>query len=371
MPIEYPVSLFRFQTRPRAPEGIDTIKDRLSGKTIFKKFSVGLLLLITILIVSLTAGCSRVRLERFEETRSLMDTFVTVVIYSEPETAQETIDAAFARMEEIESIATTWNSTGEAYKLNEYGYLENPSDELLELIELSLEYNEITGGSFDITVQPLLDLWQYNPDAEKQFWEIDSAEQLSAIDDAMKLIGSDRIILENGSIRLKEGSTITLGGIAKGYAADEALKTVAGLGIKHALINAGGDISTLDSKPGGEKWNIALVNPDDTTQSLAGFSVSGMAVTTSGNYERYFNPDKTVHHIMNPKTGFSADKCISVTIITENGARADALATSVFVLGPDDGMKLVESLDGVEALIVGTDRNIYRSSGLSEYLVDE
>jgi thiamine biosynthesis lipoprotein len=127
----------------------------------------------------------------------------------------------------------------------------------------------------------------------------------------------------------------------------------------------------LGTKPGGEGWEIALVNPDDTTQSLASFLVKGQAVTTSGNYERYFNPDKSVHHIINPKTGFSADECISVTIIAEDGAMADALATGVFVLGPGDGMDLIEKLDDVEVLIVDTSRNIYQSSGLSEYMTKD
>jgi thiamine biosynthesis lipoprotein len=331
-------------------------------------FFVGL---ITHILLLAPVSCTSESLERFEESRSLMDTFITVVIYSSPETAQETLNAAFFRMEEIESIATTWDSQGEAYRLNENGRLENPSDELLEMIDFSVEYNIITDGCFDITVQPLLDLWQFVPDAEKQFWELDKSDQQSAIATAMKLVGRDRIITDGNSISLKEGSKITFGGIAKGYAADEALETLKSLGIKHALVNAGGDIRTLGTKPGGEKWGIALVNPDDSTQSLADFVVQGQAVTTSGNYERYFNPDKTAHHIINPKTGFSADECISVTIIAESGTRADALATGVFVLGPEDGIALVEQLDDVEGLIVDIDRNIYHSSGLSEYMVQD
>ncbi len=337
-----------------------------------KKSSIAILFSLVLCIILLVpASCTGEQLERFEETRSLMDTFVTVVIYASPDTGQGSIDAAFTRMEEIETIATTWDSKGEAYRLNETGYLADPSEELHELIELSLEYNGITDGCFDITVQPLLDLWEYDPDSEKQFWEMDESDQLSAIDTAMNLVGSDRIILDGNSIGLKEGSSITLGGIAKGYAADEALAVLENLGINHALVNAGGDIRTLGTKPGGKGWEIALVNPDDTTQSLAGFVVDSMAVTTSGNYERYFNPDKSAHHIINPKTGFSADECISVTIIAESGTQADAMATGVFVLGPDDGMNLVEKLDDVEALIVDTSRNIHQSSGLSQYMVKE
>jgi len=110
------------------------------------------------------------------------------------------------------------------------------------------------------------------------------------------------------------------------------------------------------------------VNPDNTTQSLATFNLSDKSVATSGNYERYFDPEKKAHHIINPKTGYSATECISVTIIAENGTQADALATSVFVMGPLEGMNLVESLDGVECLIVDAERTIHRSSGLPQYI---
>ena len=139
-------------------------------------------------------------------------------------------------------------------------------------------------------------------------------------------------------------------------------------GVESALINAGGDIVSLGVKDDGEMWNISLENPDNTDESIASFNFAGKAVATSGNYYRYFDPDKEVHHIIDPKTGFSADKCISVTVIAETCTEADALATSVFVMGSQDGLKLVESLDNVEALIIDSERNIYKSSGLSKYL---
>jgi thiamine biosynthesis lipoprotein len=328
-------------------------------------------LVLLLFILPVLPGCAEKSLERYEDTRELMDTFVQVVVYAEEPVGQEAVDAAFTRMEEVEQVATTWDSSGEAYRLNQTGYLENASDDLLALLGLSIEYCELTGGVFDITVQPLLDLWEFNPEAEKQFWELDEATQLSAINEAMALVGCDGITIEGSSVRIEDGMEITLGGIAKGYAADEALETLTGMGIEHALINAGGDIRTLGSKPGNEPWAIGMVNPDDTTESLATFNVAGKSVTTSGNYERYFNPDKTIHHIMDPRTGYSAGDCISVSIITTNGAMADALATAVFVLGPEQGMDLVESLDDVETLIIDKDRNIYRSSGLSAYLVEE
>ena len=328
---------------------------------------VALLILLAVLLVS--TSCAGEPPMMFEETRDLMDTYIRVVVYSDEETAEEVLSATFNRIEEINRIATTWDSEGEAFKLNQNGYSDTPSDELLELINLSLYYSELTDGSFDITVQPLLDLWSYNPDADKQFWELDESAQKIEINKALKLLGSDQIIIEDNTIRFKEeGVKITLGGIAKGYAVDEALEVIKDMGIRYALVDAGGDIGTLGSKPEGELWQVALVNPDDTSQSLATFRVHDKAIATSGNYERYFDLEKEVHHIINPETGYSATGSISVTIIAKSSTQTDALATAVFVMGPENGMRLVESLDDVEGFIVDANRIIHQSSGLSEYL---
>lgn len=325
----------------------------------------GLLTLLIVLLMSVSCIAPM----KFEETRDLMGTYVRVVIYADEGIAEEAISAAFARMEEIERIATTWDSEGEAFKLNQNGYSDAPSDELLELINLSLYYSELTDGSFDITVQPLLDLWEYNPDADKQFWELDESTQKPEINKALKLVGTDQIIIEDNAISFKEeGTKITLGGIAKGYAVDEALEVLKGMGIRYALVDAGGDIGTIGSKPDNELWDIALVNPDDTSEHLVDFKIEDKSVATSGNYERYFDLEKEVHHIINPETGYSATGCISVTIIAESCTQADVLATGVFVMGSEDGIRLVESLDDVECFIIDADRIIHQSSGLSRYL---
>ncbi len=327
----------------------------------------GLLILLIVLLISVS--CTGEPPIKFEETHDLMGTYVRVVIYADEKIAEEAINAAFARMEEIDRIATTWDSEGEAFKLNQTGYSDTPSDELLELLSLSLDYSKLTDGSFDITVQPLLDLWEYNPDADKQFWELAESTQKVEINKALKLVGTDQIIIEDNAISFKEeGTKITLGGIAKGYAVDEALEVLEDMGIKYALVDAGGDIGTIGSKPDNELWGIALVNPDDTSEYLVDFKIEDKSVATSGNYERYFDPEAEVGHILNPKTGYSAIGSISVTIIAENCTQADALATAVFVMGPEDGMRLVESLDDVEGFIRDADRIIHQSSGLSRYL---
>jgi len=322
-------------------------------------------LLILLMVAVGATSCITKPLMKFEETRDMMDTFVTITVYSDEKTAaEEAIGAAFARMEEVVKAASIFDEQAEAFQLNRDGYLDTASDDLLKLITLSLDYNQMTDGCFEITVQPLLDLW------EGGLWKESKEVQQSRINQTMALIGSDKIAIEDNRIYFTvEGMKITLGGIAKGYAVDEALEVLSNMGIKNALVNAGGDIGTLGSKPNQELWNVALVNPDNTSQCLASFNFSDKAICTSGNYERYFNPEKTAAHIIDPKTGYTANKCISVTIIAKNCTHADALATGVFVMGPYDGMKLVESLDDVECLIVDTNRVLHYSSGLSSYLI--
>ena len=315
-------------------------------------------------MLSLT-GCTQ-KLTMYKDTRSLMGTFATITVYApDEEIGTGTISAAFTRIEDIESKASIFDEQAEAFQLNRDGYLDNPSDDLITLLTMSMDYSLLTDGYFDITVQPLLDLW-----GPGELWKESAEVQQARINETMGLIGSDNIVIDDNRIYFKrEGMKITLGGITKGYAADEALKVLKNKGIKHALVNIGGDMSALGSKPDDEPWHISLVNPDNTSQSLATFIFSDKSVATSGNYERYFDPDKEVHHILNPKTGYSANECISVTIIAEDGTQADILATSVFVMGPEDGIELVESLESVECLIVDTDRVIHQSSRLSDFLV--
>lgn len=319
--------------------------------------------LVVFLAVALgSISCTAKPLTKVEQTRSLMGTFATITVYSDKETADNAIDAAFTRMDEIEREASTFIEQSEVSQLNRDGYLDAPSHDILELLTMSADYSQLTDGYFDIAVKPLLDLWSGG------LWQESEEVQQSKMDEALGLVGWDKISIEDNRIDLKiEGMEITLGGIAKGYAADEALEVLRDMGIKHALVNVGGDMSALGSKPNEEPWSVSLVNPDDTSQFLATFNLSGKSIATSGNYERYFDPEKEVHHIINPKTGYSANESISVTIIAENGTQADALATGVFVMGPEEGMNLVESLDGVESLIVDAERVIHRSSGLSQY----
>ncbi len=321
-----------------------------------------IIFLFSIVFISL-GGCKKVSLERVEETQQHMGTHVSIIVYADKNCGNEIIESAYKKIEELESIASNYDENSEVCRLNQQGYLDEASDELLEMIDLSIEYYKITDGSFDITIEPLLKLWS------EGLWKESDEIQAEKISKALMLVGSDKINIKDREIEFDlDGMSITLGGIAKGYIIDKAMDVIQEAGVESALINAGGDIVSIGAKGDGEMWNISLENPDNIYESIASFSFAGKAVATSGNYYRYFDPDKEVHHIMDPKTGFSADKCISVTVIAQTCTEADTLATSVFVMGSQDGLKLVESLDNVEALIIDSERNIYKSSGLSKYL---
>jgi FAD:protein FMN transferase len=327
-----------------------------------KRFILSTAFILLLILLGQIFACSKPP-QRFEETRSLMDTYVSVIIYSNEKTAAETINAAFARMEEIANIASIFDSKSQAFLLNQDGFLENPSADLEKMISMSQDYSKLTNGCFDITIQPVLELWA------EGLWKEDESTQKVTLEDTLQRVGWNKIILKSNRIYFNVPEMkLTLGGIAKGYAVDSALQVLRGMGIEHALINAGGDMGMIGAKPGNKPWTISLENPDDKNQSIATFKLTGEAIATSGNYERYFDPEKQAHHIIDPRTGFSANECISVTIIADTCTRADILATSVFVMGPAEGMKLVDSLDGVECLLIDSDREIYTSRGLSKYM---
>jgi thiamine biosynthesis lipoprotein len=341
---------------------------------IFKK-KIKVLYLLSVFLIAcfllLSSGsCKFSTIERIEETREVMGSYATITVFSDNETGNEAINAAFERIKEIEDVASIFDENSEASFLNKNGYLDNPSPDFQNLINSSIEYYNITGGVFDITVQPLLDLWSAG-----ELWKESPEVQAQRIEETFPVIGSDKIIVSSDRIEFNvDGMAITFGGIAQGYAVDEAMKIIKGFGIKQTLVNISGDIYAMGVEPDNEKWTVELENPDTPTSKDTGmeplptFVFTDKAVTTSGNYHRYYDPEGEVGHIMDPRTGYSAGTCISATVIADTCIEADTLATSVFVLGPEEGMDLVESLDGVEALIIDSDRNIYNSSGLSGYI---
>jgi len=315
-------------------------------------------------------------LDSFTEQREMMDTIVSITLFAGDEgEAVSAFESAFSQMEDVVAIASIYDSQAEAAQLNAAARIDNPSFELVELLDAAMRLSEASRGAFDVTIEPLLALWQYDPSAERQFWELDLEEQQAAIDEAKRFVGADRIHLRENptAIELDPGTSIDLGGIAKGYVVDRGIEALLRAGIDHALVDAGGDIAVVGGKPDGALWEISLRDPEGDAEPVARFALRDGAIATSGNYLRFYDPDREIGHILDPRTGFSAQAASSATVIATTCTEADALATAVFVLGPVEGLAVINGLEGVEAMVLRYDdpTEIVRSAGLDRYEIQK
>jgi len=313
-------------------------------------------ILLILLITMLISGCTI--LNEVKETKELMGTAVTITVLDEDlDKAREAVEAGFEEISRIDRLLSNYNNESEVYLLNKQGHIENPSEELILNMETAKYFGNLSQGAFDITVQPILDLYKHS------FQELGRPPSEEEINKTLILVDYNNIFTKEGLILLRaEGMKITLGGITKGYAVDKAVEVLVDNGITRALVNAGGDVRAVGSK-GSKAWQIALQNPRDKSDYITIIPIVNSSVTTSGDYERYFDDSKKFHHIVDPRSGYSATSLISVTIIAKEAMDADALATSVFVLGPEEGLELIEKLDGVEGLLITKDKEIIKSSG--------
>ena len=218
------------------------------------------------------------------------------------------------------------------------------SGDLARVLAASLEANRATGGAFDPTIGPVKWLWRFEDDAELPP-EADIAR-------ALETVGAGRATLSGDSLRFAvHGVKLDLGGAAKGYAVDRMIDVLQSGGAEAALVNAGGDIRSFGLKPGGKRWVIGLRHPR-LSRTLVLDPLDLAAVATSGDYERYLMVDGVrYHHILDPRTGYPAHGCVSVTVWAPTAMRADILATAVFVMGPERGLQYAERAGSVEALI--------------------
>lgn len=293
----------------------------------------------------------------------LMGTIIDLKIYGK--NAKEASEKCVDKISEIENKMSTNIDTSEISKINKNAGIApiKVSKNTLAVIKSSLYYSNKTKGTFDITVEPLVRLWGIGTDKAR-------VPSLDEIKEKLKLINYKDIIIDekNSTIMLKnKGQAIDLGAIAKGYTADEVKKILIENNIKSAFVSLGGNIYVLGNKTDNSPWNIAIRNPINPGGDYLGMiPLSNKSIVTSGNYERYFEKDgKRYHHIFDTSTGYPAEKgLISVSIISDKSIDGDALSTSVYTLGLKDGMHLIESLKGVEAVFVTKDKKVYITSGL-------
>jgi len=321
--------------------------------------------IIVVICIALVILLSRVAIQRFKirplkETEMIMGTLVEITVIPANEKA---IKEAFEAIKKVDALMSTYKEDSEISILNKKGQAQ-VSGETLEVIKDALKFSELTGGAFDITCRPLINLWK----KAKKKKKIPTEEEIK---EAISLVDYKKIILEGSQIRLeKKGMQIDLGGIAKGYAVDKAIEALKKNGIKQALVNAGGDLYALGNNPQGRKWQIGIQNPREKDKILDIVKVKNKAVATSGDYRRYFTLEgKRFSHIVNPRTGLTVqDVPMSVTIIGPDATTTDALATGVFVLGPEEGMKLIESLPGVEGMIISEGMKKITSRGWGKFI---
>ncbi|HBT48692.1 MAG: ApbE family lipoprotein [Caldanaerobacter subterraneus] len=308
------------------------------------------------------SGCSSKNLQPISDTQFALDTYCTITIYDK--VPKKVLDDGFKAIKDIEEKMSVTIENSEVSEINKNAGVKpvKVSPDTFYVIKKAVHFSEVEKGYFDITVGPIVNLWNIGTDKAR----IPSPEEIKA---KLPLVNYKDIILDekNMTVMLKnKGMSIDLGGIAKGYAADKVAEVLKKEGVKHAIINLGGDVLTIGTKPDGSNWRIGIQTPFKPRGEYLGIvEVAEKAVVTSGVYERYFEKDgKLYHHILNPFTGYPADTHLySVTIITDTSIDGDALA-KIFVLGLDKGLKLAESLKGVEAIFVTDDKKVYITSGL-------
>lgn len=293
---------------------------------------------------------------------AIMGTRIAVELWSEdPAAGEGAIDAVLEEMHRVDVLMSHYKPESQLSKINQQA-AQHPvkvDPELADLIERAGRLSELTGGAFDITYASVGYLYDYR--AEVKPTEEQIAAGLGAINYRHVVVDHDA-----STVRFSQpGVRIDLGGIAKGYAVDRAIAILEARGIRHASVTAGGD-SRITGDRFGRPWIVGIRHPDDPEKVVARIPVTDAAVSTSGDYERYFDEGgQRYHHIINPRTGKSAGEVRSVTIIGPDATTTDGLSTSVFVLGPERGIELVERLGDVDAVIVRRDGKVFYSSGLA------
>jgi thiamine biosynthesis lipoprotein len=325
-----------------------------------KKTYFLLLLSISILLVACKDNSEPVEKETY-----MMGTIIDLKVYGK--NAEDATGKAIKRVEEIERKMSVNIETSEISKLNSKAGVsaEKLSEDTYSVIQKAVKYSKLTEGAFDPTIEPIVKLWGIGTDLER----VPSEDE---INEKLKLVDYKDIILDskNSTAKLKRSSqAVDLGAIAKGYTADEIKGILLENKISSAIINLGGNIYAMGHKVDGTDWNIGIQNPLDTRGEYLGtVSVSDKSVVTSGNYERFFMVGtKRYHHIFDPKSGYPSENgIISTTIISDESIDGDVLSTSTYILGIENAKKLVESIDGVEAVFVTDDKKIHITSGIKD-----
>lgn len=292
-----------------------------------------------------------------------MDTFMTMKAYGE--NREKALSAASALILSLEEKLSVTSKDSEIWKINHAGGgITEISQETADIISFALDTAEKTGGALEPTIYPVLREWGFTTGDYK----IPSAEMLAEL---LKKTGYKKVNLTGNMISIPIEMNIDLGAAAKGYTGDAVTQIFRDNGVTSAVISLGGNVQTLGSKPDGSDWKVSVRDPFDENSQMCVLSVSGKAIVTSGDYERFFigEDGNKYCHIIDPSDGYPADSgLVSVTVIGESGIQCDCLSTALFVMGKDRAYEYWKEKGDFEMILVGTDGVMYVTAGIDQKL---
>lgn len=327
--------------------------------------------IILVLLMFVLSSCDQVveMDESISDSRYIMGTIINIQLFGTKD--QSLLEGSYEIIEQIEQLMSL---TIESSMINEMNQLEGhimeeiPED-MLYVLKKSIEFGDMSGGKFDISLEPVITLWGIGTDNPV----IPSTDHL---ENALSRVDYRKIELDlnRRTLRMPENMSIDLGGIGKGFAADQVAEYLKSNGVKKAILNLGGNILVLGGKSDVTGFRVGVQDPYGLTNEYFGIiDLYDKALVTSGIYERNFSSEGVLyHHILDVQTGYPVDNGVAgITVITEKSIDADGLSTVLFLEGVENGLKLVESLEGVECLFVTKDKKVFTSSGLAVEIVKD
>ena len=299
--------------------------------------------------------------EKHQKQVFAMDTVMILTAYGS--SAEAALDAAEARIYEIEADMDPESESGSVHALNAgAGGPVAVSEDCYNIMLTTMDYWERSGGALDPGLYPLSKAWGFIGGD----YRVPSESEISALLAAKNTAG---IVMGEGSAQVPAGTEVSFGAVAKGYAAQAVADLMADMGVQSAILSLGGNVQTLGgTKPDGSLWQVAVQDPRDTGSYVGVLSAGQAAVVTSGGYQRFFEQDGVTYiHILDPETGCPVDNdLLSVTVVTEDGAKADALSTTLFVMGLDEALDFYRAQGDFEAVLITTDDTVYVTPGLRD-----
>ena len=333
---------------------------------IYRASTIRGILWVLVVVVSTLSAPQHLRgsdlKEPYKDARLMLHTLVEIKVYGD--NPADAVNAAFNEIERVNRLLNNYDPESEVSLINtSAGINEVPvSPETLEALMGAQYYGRLTGGALDITIGPLLELWGFLKEAPSLETDRPSAKEL---DKTRQIVDYNSINLDairGTAMLLKPGMRIDAGSFTKGYAVDRAAGLLKKAGIKQALITAGGTIMALGKKPGGKSWQVGVRHPRRQGELIGSVPLEDQAISTSGDYERFYQfKDRRICHIIDPRSGQPIEAVQSISVITPSAMGSDALSTALFVLGPKEGLALVNNLPDTEALVVDQDGVQHRS----------